>query len=70
MEHTPYSRLVDQIEIAHQLGRVAPADVFHSGNGGKWLLALAQGLQRLQQYALACDGVKFGYVYRDASEAS
>ena len=67
---TPYSRLIDQIEIADQLSRVAPADVFRTGNGGKWFLCLAQGIERTQQYALACEGVKFGYLYRDASQTS
>lgn len=56
--------------MAAEMQCLEPVDYFRSGNGGQWFLLIAQGLQRLQQYALACDGVKLGYVYRDGSKAS
>ena len=69
-QKTPYSRLQDQIAMAAEMQCLEPVDYFRSGNGGQWFLLIAQGLQRLQQYTLACEGVKFGYVYRDGSKAS
>ena len=58
---TPLSRFLEQLEIAEDLATNEPMDYFNSGNGAEWLLCLAQGVERLQQHCLACDGALFSY---------
>ena len=61
MEKTPASRFLQQIEIAEMLAENDPIDYFKSGNAARWLLCIAQGLERLQGHCLAIDGVLVSY---------
>lgn len=54
---TPLKRLEGQQRIAKILAEQPPINHFHAGNGGKWLLCIAQGIQTVGAYALACEGV-------------
>ena len=58
---TALQRLEGQIEVAEILSEHPPALYFSSGNGAKWLMAIASGIQILQQYALAAEGVLPGH---------
>ena len=58
---TPRSRFEEQLKIAEMLSENEVVDYFESGNGGMWLLCIAQGIERLQQHCLAVDGVLFTY---------
>ena len=56
MEKTPASRFEQQLEIAEMLAENEPIDYFKSGNAARWLLCLAQGIERLQGHCLSIDG--------------
>ena len=54
---TALQRLERQLVVAEILSEHPPDRYFSSGNGAKWLMTIAQGIQITQQYALACEGV-------------
>ena len=58
---TALQRLERQLAVADILSEHPPASYFETGNGSKWLLAIAQGIQTLQQYALATEMVLPGH---------
>ena len=53
---TPQSRFEQQQRFAQMMGTVEPEAFFRAGVGSDWMLCLAQGIMRLQEYALSVDG--------------
>ena len=61
----PYSKLQEQIEMAAEIATNEPICYFMADRGADWLLIIAQGIERTQEFCLASEGNLFQYTHRD-----